>query len=104
MNNQTTQAVAAAMAGRPPRWRRAALALLLAMALTVGVAAIDAPPIVAATAAAEPPAPGSRGPAPADPASAGSFRLGTVRILGVPAITVASPAVDAGGDSGPDAA
>ena len=74
------------------------------MALTVGVAAIDAPPMVAATAAAEPPAPGSHGPAPADPASAGSFRLGTVRILGVPAITVASPAVNAGGDSGPDAA
>ncbi len=98
MISLTIHAVAAAMASRLPRWRRAALALLLALglALTIGLAVIQPHPTAAATAAAEP-------PAPADPASAGSFRLGTVRILGVPAITVASPALDAGGDGGPEA-
>ncbi len=93
------------MASRLTRRRRAALALLMALglALTIGLAVLQPHPTAAATAAAEAPAPGGRGPAPADPASAGSFRLGTVRILGVPAITVASPALDADGDSGPEA-
>jgi small-conductance mechanosensitive channel len=83
--------------------RTLALLLALGLALSIGVAAIQPHPTAAATAAAEPPAPGSRGPAPVDPANAGSFRVGTVRILGVPAITVASPALAAGGDGGPDA-
>ncbi len=98
MISQTPHAVAAAVARRLPRLRRAALALLLALglALTIAMAALQPHPTAAATAAAEP-------PATADPVSAGSFRLGTVRILGVPAITVASPALDAGGDSGPEA-
>ncbi|WP_254991002.1 mechanosensitive ion channel family protein [Cyanobium sp. N5-Cardenillas] len=93
------------MASRLTRRRRAALALLMALGLTltIGLAVLQPHPTAAATAAAEAPAPGGRGPAPADPASAGSFRLGTVRILGVPAITVASPALDADGDSGPEA-
>ncbi|MEA5443805.1 mechanosensitive ion channel family protein [Cyanobium gracile] len=91
------------MAPRQPRRLRTALALLLALTLALGMAAFPGAPTAAATAAAEPPAPGGTGPAHADPANAGSFRLGTVRILGVPAITVASPAVDAGGDSGPEA-
>ncbi len=77
---------------------RRALALLMALglALSIGLAVLQPHPTAAATAAAE-------APAEADPASTGSFRLGTVRILGVPAITVASPALDAGGDSGPEA-
>ncbi|MCP9931142.1 mechanosensitive ion channel [Cyanobium sp. AMD-g] len=83
------------MARRQPPWRRTALALLLA--LTIGLAALQPHPLAAATAAAEP-------PAPVDPSNAGSFRLGTVRILGVPIITVASPAVGSGGDTGPEAA
>jgi hypothetical protein len=64
------------------------MTLALGLALTIGQVVLQPHPTAAATAAAEPPAPGSRGPAPADPSSAGSFRLGTVRILGVPAITV----------------
>ncbi|MBW4531290.1 MAG: mechanosensitive ion channel family protein [Aphanothece saxicola GSE-SYN-MK-01-06B] len=76
--------------------RGLALLLALGLALTIGLAALQPHPAAAATAAAEP-------PAPVAPANTGSFRLGTVRILGVPAITVASPALDAGGDSGPDA-
>ena len=58
------------------------MTLALGLALTIGRGVVLQPhPTAAATAAAEP-------PAPADPSSAGSFRLGTVRILGVPAITV----------------
>jgi small conductance mechanosensitive channel len=79
---------------------RRALALLmtlaLGLALSVGMAAIQPHPTAAATAAAET-------PASADTANTGSFRLGTVRILGVPALTVASPAVAAGGDGGLEA-
>ena len=67
---------------------RRALALLmtlaLGLALSVGVAAIQPHPTAAATAAAET-------PASADTGNAGSFRLGTVRILGVPALTVVPP-------------
>ena len=92
------------MARRQPRWRRTALALLLTLALAVATAAIPAPATAAATVAAEPPTPGGAAPSAADPGNAGSFRLGTVRILRVPVITVASPAVGSGGDTGPDAA
>ncbi len=84
------------MARQRPRWRRAALLLTLTLALTIGLSALQPQPLAAATAAAQ-------APATADPVNTGSFRLGTVRILGVPAITVASPALDAGGDSGPEA-
>ena len=85
---------------------RRALALLMALglALSIGLAVLQPHPTAAATAAAEAPALGGHGPAPADPASAGSFRLGTVRILGVPVITVASSAVGSGSDNGPEAA
>ncbi len=103
MISQTTQAVARVMAGRQRPWQRSALALLLALVLAIGTAALQPDRTAAATAAAEPPTPAGRGHAPVDSGNAGSFRLGTVRILGVPAITVASPAVDAGGDSGPEA-
>ncbi|MDM7953020.1 MAG: mechanosensitive ion channel [Cyanobium sp. CZS 25K] len=92
------------MAPRQPRRLRSALALLLALTLALGMAAFQAAPTAAATAAAEPPAPGGTAPSRAEPASAGSFRLGTVRILGVPVLTVASPAVASGSPSGPDAA
>jgi small conductance mechanosensitive channel len=73
---------------RAPGLPSRASVLLLALALAIGLGALAA----------------GRAPAGAPPADAGSFRLGTIRILGVPVITVASPAVGAGGDTGPDAA
>jgi small conductance mechanosensitive channel len=73
------------------------------VALAIGMGDHRPEAAVAATAAAEAPAPGGAGHAPVDPGNAGSFRLGTVRILGVPIITVASPAVGSGGDTGPEA-
>ncbi|WP_051017112.1 hypothetical protein [Cyanobium gracile] len=88
-------------------WRRAlalAVVLVLAAALTIGLGASRPAGALAATAAAEAPAGSGTGNASVDTGNAGSFRLGTVRILGVPVITVASPAVDSGGDTGPEAA
>jgi carboxymethylenebutenolidase len=70
------------------------MTLALGLALTIGQVVLQPHPTAAATAAPEP-------PAAADPINTGSFRLGTVRILGVPVITVASSAV--GSDSGPEA-
>ena len=73
------------------------MTLTLGLALSIGLAVIQPHPTVAATAAAEP-------PASVDTANTGSFRLGTVRILGVPVLTVTSPAVASASDSGPEAA
>ncbi|KAF0654230.1 MscS family mechanosensitive ion channel [Cyanobium sp. Copco_Reservoir_LC18] len=86
-------------------WRRAlALALVLVLVAALGIGANRPAGALAATAAAEAPARGGGGNASVDTGNAGSFRLGTVRILGVPVITVASPAVDAGSGTGPEAA
>lgn len=99
---------------RPPRrlpsLRRGGLApwapgalLALALALVIALGALAAGP-AAATVAAGPPAPGGPGTTALDSGNAGSFRLGTVRILGVPVLTVASPAVASGSGEGPEAA
>lgn len=88
-------------------WRRALalpVALMLVVALSIGMGNHRPAAALTATAAAEAPARGGSGPGPVDTGNAGSFRLGTVRILGVPIITVASPAVGSGGDTGPEAA
>jgi small conductance mechanosensitive channel len=71
-----------------------ALVATLALVGLVGPAGIAAAPTAPAT-----PAAGKE----QEPASQGAYRLGQVRILGVPIITVASPVVDGGGE-GPDAA
>ncbi len=89
------------MAFRPIRFPRGAPRLLLALLLALlllasptrlvaGAAGLPRPPAVADKSAEEP------------PTSQGAYRLGKVRILGVPVITVASPVVSGG--EGPDAA
>ena len=85
--------------GRTPfRRTLVALALALSLALAAGLG-MAAGPAAAAPAAASAPAAGQR----QEPDSQGAYKLGRVRILGVPIITVTSPVVDGGGD-GPDAA
>ncbi len=89
-------------ASRLPRRRRpgALLALLLGLLLSL------LPLLPASSAIASSPTAGESmgsGASPPPPASQGAYRLGKVRILGVPVITVASPVVQAGG-MGPDAA
>ncbi len=91
------QGLSSAIGGLSRRALALLMTLTLGLALSIGVAVIQPHPTVAATAAAEP-------PASVDTANTGSFRLGTVRILRVPAITVASPAVASLSDSGPEAA
>lgn len=79
---------------RRSRWAARALALVLVVTL-----ALAGPAGIAAGAKAPAaPAAGTE----QEPTSQGAYRLGQVRILGVPVITVASPVVDGGG--GPDAA
>ena len=86
---------------RFPRRRRpgALLALLLGLLLSLLQLAPAGSAIAPGPAASEPMT-GNASTAP--PASQGAYRLGKVRILGVPVITVASPVVQAGG-MGPDA-
>jgi small conductance mechanosensitive channel len=88
--------------GSPQRRRRRSPALLipllvlwlgLGLGLPAQAAAAVRAPLAAAAAPAEP---------EEAPASQGAWQLGTVRILGVPVITVASPVVRSGGN-GPDA-
>lgn len=84
-------------AGTRRSWRPALASAVLALLLCLGCwAALAAPARSAATDS-------TPSPPSAPPASAGSFRLGKVRILGVPVLTVASPAV-AASPGGPDAA
>jgi small conductance mechanosensitive channel len=84
-----------------PRWIQLSPGRLVALALALGLVVVLA---LGPTAAPANPAPAEAPAGPQkEPTSQGAYRLGKVRILGVPVITVASPVVDGGGD-GPDAA
>jgi small conductance mechanosensitive channel len=87
------------------RWRTGlagacALLLVVVVALPVGLAPMVAAPAGSATGVTGP----SRSPAdqPTAPLTLGSFELAKVRILGIPAITVAAPVVGLQGNA-PDA-
>ncbi|MCS5693249.1 mechanosensitive ion channel family protein [Cyanobium sp. FGCU-6] len=76
---------------------------LLALLLVVMIATAGLPGLAATAGGASTASGGGGSSAVSDlPTQAGSFQLGTVRILGIPTLIVASPALQGGG-TGPDA-
>jgi small-conductance mechanosensitive channel len=88
-----------------PRPAQRALALGLALLLAVVVAAAGMPGFAAQPGGGSSGSGGGGSPAAADvPAQVGSFQLAPVRILGIPVLNVASPALGLAPGGSPDAA